>query len=105
MSDTLRIVYARRQLAEGLGEWFSVHTHYTPEKPREMYQQIAYRLSDGTPDEEVFDLAHAPVGQTPDVREDAEEGEDDWFDVAHADTGFGEVRVEFESHNTIYHLS
>lgn len=102
MSEDMRVVYAKRQLYQREGVWFPLHIAYTPDEPESMYEGIAYSLSDGCPDGEAFDLAHAPMDSTPNVIEGAEEGEDDWFDTAHADSGFGEVRVEFEGYNTMY---
>lgn len=95
-NEELRIVYAKRHMVGDRGEWFSVWAHYTPDDAEKMYGAIACTLSDGCPDEEEFDLGHAPVNSTP--------IEDDIFDVAYGDTGFGEVRVSFDGHGTEYHF-
>ena len=99
-ADTpIRFVYAKRQLVDDRGEWFRLPVAYTPDSPDKMYRSIAYQLADGSPDEDAYDLGHALYEETPSLVEDADVGEDDWFDVAHADSGFGEVRVEFEQYS------
>jgi len=90
----MRIVYAKRQSNHPGQEWFSTYTAYAERDP-EMFRSIAFHLSDGSPEEESFDLAIGSLEQPP---EDGVEP----FDLAHADTGFGSVRVYFEEHGVEY---